>query len=100
MRHDGLVFDLQRPPESLKISLLAVVMFVADRRSDDAGRGGGKERLDEADAGVLLIDRVEDRTKVRALTSNESRAGVAHLADRLRRQEIADRVVRGELPLQ
>ena len=58
---DRLVFDPQRVREGIEVSLLGIVVFVLHGRGDDAGRGCGRERLDEAARGLI-----EHGPKVRA----------------------------------
>src|SRR5262245_21410424 len=44
---DGFVFDAQRFAERLQIALQRIVVFILDRRCNNAGRRGIHERLDK-----------------------------------------------------
>ena len=48
LARDRLILDLKRAADRGKISILGVVMFVADRRHHDAGGGRGQEGFDKA----------------------------------------------------
>ena len=69
-------------------------MPVLHRRGDDARRGRGQERLDEAAVGL-----VENGAEVHALGVDVVRIQVAHRADRLGRLEVADGAAAGHLLL-
>ena len=75
---DRLVFDPQRVREGIEVSLLGIVVFVLHGRGDDAGRGCGQERLDEAARGLI-----EHGPKVRAFGIDGRQVEVADLPDRL-----------------
>ncbi|MEI9925332.1 MAG: hypothetical protein WDN50_19300 [Bradyrhizobium sp.] len=47
LRDDRFIFDLQGAADGGEIGVLGVVMLVADRGHDDAGRGRGEECLRE-----------------------------------------------------
>ena len=53
MRDDGFVLHLERVPERGEIGVVGVVLAVAHRRGDDAGRGRGHERFGEAAGGRI-----------------------------------------------
>ena len=94
MADDRLVLDPQRVGEGVEIGFLGGVVFVLHRRGDDARRGRGEERLDEA------VGLVEHGAEIFALGVDAGRVEIAHRADRLGRLEVADRGPAGHLLLE
>ena len=76
---DRFVLDLKRSAERREIVRKRVVMLVAHRRGEDAGRRRAHERLDK-DAGIFRQDRIE----MAAFVVDRAIVEIAHLADRLR----------------
>ncbi len=76
---DRFVFDLKRAAERREIIRKRIVMLVAHRRGEDAGRRRAHERLDE-DARIVGQDRIE----ITAFVVDRARVEIAHLANRLR----------------
>ena len=77
LRHDVLVLGAERGRERVHVVLEAGVVRVRHRGRDDARRGRGHERLDEA--GVLLADHLLEQ---HTLAFERGAIDVAHLAHR------------------
>ena len=68
---DGFVFDLQGAADGCEVGLLGVVVLVADRGDDDAGRGCGEKRLDKS---ALAGRRARSRTLRKSVHSRSASA--------------------------
>ncbi len=80
---------LQGRGDGVEIGRVAVVKFVLHRGGDDAGRRRRHERLDEG-AGLP----VERGAEIATFRLDRTRIEIPHLADRLRRLVVADRLLR------
>ena len=76
--HDRLILDPQGSPESGEVGLERVVVFVAHRHGEDAGRRRAHEWFRERTGGLG-----EHAPKIAAFVGNGLRIDIFHLADRL-----------------
>ena len=99
LARDRFILDLKRAADRGKISVFGVVMFVADRRHHDAGRGGGQEGFNEAALSGALAP-IEHLAEVGAFAHRFRCADIVDVADHLRGREVADHLLAGVLMLQ
>src|SRR6202167_2149425 len=99
LARDRFILDLKRTTDGGKVRILGVVMLIFDRRYHDARGGRGQECFHEAALSGAFAP-IEHLAKISAFTRGLSGADIIDFADHLRRREIADHLLAGDLLLQ